>query len=227
MAADTCVSRVPIFGALTEEQQLAVAEFAVPTRVEKGEVLYRAGQSVSQLMVVHRGRIRISRYGPDGHEQLIRVLGPGDFTGEAAFLSGERPDHWATAMAASQLCVFRHQDLSALVARHPSIGLGMLATISRRLSETEGRLTALTTADVDARLADYLLDLPAQRVDGVARLRLPLAKKDIASLLGTTPETLSRTLARLAAEDVIALRGVREIDLLDADALAELAGQAS
>ena len=224
MAADTCVSRVPIFGALGEQEQDAVAGFAVPTRVDKGEVIYRAGQPVSQLMVVHRGRIRIARYGADGHEQLIRVLGPGDFVGEAAFLTGDRPDHWATAMAPSQLCVFRHQDLSALVAQHPSIGLGILGTISRRLSEAEGRITALASDDVDVRLADYLLDLPAQRVDGRLRLRLPLAKKDIASLLGTTPETLSRMLSRLAADGLVALPGPREVDLLDPDGLARVVG---
>lgn len=224
MAVDTCVSRVPIFAALAEGDQAAVARFAVPTRVEKGEVLYRAGQPVSQLMVVHRGRVRIARHGPDGHEQLIRVLGPGDFIGEAAFLTGDRPDHWATAMATSQLCVFRHQDLSDLVARHPSIGLGILGTISRRLSEAEGRITALASADVEGRLADYLLDLPARRVDAGARVRLPLAKKDVASLLGTTPETLSRTLSRLAADGLLALPGPREVDLLDPDGLARLVG---
>ena len=222
-SGDTCLSRVPIFGALSAADQEAVAERAVPTRVDKGEVLYRAGQPVSQLTVVHHGRVRISRYGPDGHEQLIRVLGPGDFIGEAAFLSGERPDHWATAMAPSQLCVFRHADLAGLVAAHPSIGLGILTTISRRLTEAEGRLTALVSTDGDVRLADYLLDLPSRRVDGVVRVHLPLAKKDVASLLDTTPETFSRTLTRLASDGLIALHGVRDVDLLDPEALVELA----
>lgn len=219
---DTCVSTVPIFGRLSYEDQAAVAERAVPTKVAKGEVIYRAGQATSQLLVVHKGRIRISRYTPDGHEQLIRVLGPGDFIGEASFLTGERPDHWATAMADSMMCVFRHDDLAGLVAEHPSIGLGILTTVSQRLSETEHRLVGLAVADVDVRLADYLLDLPSRQVDGVVRLRLPLAKKDIASLLGTTPETLSRTLARMAQDGLIALQGPRELDLLDPDALIDL-----
>ena len=222
-SGDTCVSRVPIFGALSAADLDAVAERAVPTHVDKGEVVYRAGQPISQLMVVHRGRIRVSRYGPDGHEQLIRVLGAGDFIGETAFLGGERPDHWATAMASSQLCVFRHADLAGLVATHPSIGLGILTTISRRLTEVEGRLTALVSTDVDVRLADYLLDLPSRRGEGVVRVRLPLPKKDIASLLGTTPETLSRTLARLAVDGLIAPQGVHDVDLLDPEALVELA----
>lgn len=222
-ARPTCVSRVPIFGGLAAADQESVAGRAVPTRLDKGEVVYRAGQSISQLMVVHSGRIRITRYGPEGQERLIRVLGPGDFIGEAAFLSGERPDHWATAMEPSRLCVFRHDDLAGLVADHPSIGLGILTAVSRRLAETERRLTALTSAEVDVRLADYLLDLPTRRIGGVVRLHLPLPKKDIASLLGTTPETLSRTLTRWAGKGIVALPAVREVDLLDPAAMLALA----
>ncbi|WP_228489038.1 Crp/Fnr family transcriptional regulator [Raineyella fluvialis] len=216
------MSHVPIFQALSAEDQAAVAELAVPTSVAKGEVIYRAGQAVSQLMVVHRGSIRVVRITPRGQERLIRVLGPGDFIGEGAFLTGERPDHWATAMTDSRMCVFRHEDLAGLVARHPGIGLVMLNTVSRRLSETERRLAASTSAEIDVRLADYLLDLPSQRSGDLVRLTLPLAKKDVASLLGTTPETLSRTLARMAKDGLIALHGARDIDLLDTDALVAL-----
>lgn len=223
LAQETCVSRVPIFGALSRRDQDAVAGHARPLHVAKGETIYRAGQATSQLMVVHSGRIRISRYAPDGHEQLLRVLQPGDVVGEAAFLTGDRPDHWATAMEPSRMCVFRHDALAALVAEHPSIGMGILATVSRRLAETERRLTVLSSADVHVRLADYLLDLPSRRVDGRLRVHLPLTKKDVASLLGTTPETLSRALARLARDGVVELRGTRDIDLLDPVALLDRA----
>ncbi|WOP18641.1 Crp/Fnr family transcriptional regulator [Raineyella sp. LH-20] len=191
--------------------------------MRKSDVLYRAGEPVAQLLVVHRGRIRIVRMTPGGHERLVRVLGPGDFIGEGAFLTGERPDHWATALSDAQLCVFRHEDLAGLVAEHPSIGLGMLSALSRRLSETERRWAAGSSAEVDVRLADYLLDLPARRTGGVAQLSLPMAKKDIASLLGTTPETLSRALARMARDGLVTLRGARGIELSDPDRLLDLA----
>lgn len=219
-----CVAHVPIFRALSAADRAAVARKAVPTAVSKGDVLYRAGEPVSQLMVVHRGAIRISRLTSAGRERLIRVLGPGDFIGEGVFLTGDRPDHWATAMDDGQLCVFRHEDLAGLVADHPGIGLGMLGALSRRLDETEHRLAALGSADLDARLADYLLDLPSERDGATVRIRLPMAKKDIASLLGSTPETLSRALARMVRGGVIALHGTRDIDLLDADRLLVLAG---
>jgi CRP/FNR family transcriptional regulator len=222
---DLCVARVPLFQGLTREQQWEVAAVARPVRVARGECLYRAGDDVSQLMVVHTGRLKISRISPDGREQIVRVLEPGDFVGESAFLSGERPDHFATALEPGSMCVFRHRDLERLVSEHLSIGLRMLEGVSRRLSEIEERLAAVTSVDVGARLARYLVELPATRESGVAVVRLPLAKKDIASLLDTTPESLSRQLTRLQEAGVIAQEGSRTVRLLDERRLLTLAGE--
>src|SRR5690606_36885261 len=195
---DLCVARVPLFQALSHDEQLDVAQLARPVRVAKGEHIYGAGDDVSQLMVVHTGMIKLSRISPDGEEQIVRVLEPGDFVGEPAFRSGGCPDQFATSLQGGSMCVFRHQGLGALIRQHPSIGLRMLQGVSRRLDATEERLSAVTSVEVVGRLARYLVDLPAKSSGKDAPLvRLPLAKKDIASLLDTTPESLSRQLRRL------------------------------
>lgn len=217
----TCVAIVPIFSGLSIEEQLDVASFATPTRVGRGEIIHAAGDDVSQLMVVHRGRVRITHLLPNGREQLLRVLEPGDFVGEGAFLSGERPDHFASALSETEMCLFQHRDLAELVRRHPGIALRMLRVLSLRLTEAERRVTALTSGDVESRLASYLLELPTQGRG--TRVRLPLAKKDVASFLGTTPETLSRRLAQFTAAGLIRPEGARDIALLDVPALAEVA----
>lgn len=219
---DTCVAIVPIFSGLSTEEQFKVAGIATPARVRRSETIYAAGDDVSQLMVVHRGRVRITHLLPNGHEQLLRVLEPGDFVGEGSFISGGRPDHFAVALSDAEMCVFQHRDLAGLIRRHPVIALHMLQTLSGRLTEAERRITALTSGDVESRLASYLLELPVQ--DHGTRVRLPLAKKDVASLLGTTPETLSRRLTQFAADGLIRVDGARDVILLDIPALADVAG---
>ena len=221
---DLCVARVPVFQGLTREQQFDVAEVARPTHVARDEIVYAAGADVSQLLVVHTGRLKITRSNADGSEHLVRVLEPGDFVGEASFLTGARPDHTVTALEPASLCVFRHRDLGRLVGAHPSIALRMLQELSARLEETETRLNAATSVDVSARLADYLLGLPGRHVDGLIEVELPLAKKDVASLLDTTPEPLSRQLRRLSDSGAIVQRRGRRIGLADVDALSRLAG---
>lgn len=222
---DLCVARVPLFQGLTRTEQEQVASLARPTQVQRGERVYSAGDDVSWLMVVHTGRVKISRISAEGHEQIVRVVSAGDFVGESAFLTGARPDHFATALEPGNMCVFRHRDVAALIDRHPAIGWRMLRTISERLAETEARLASLISGDVSARLADYLLTLPARRTrDGLAAT-LPLAKKDVASLLDTSPESLSRQLRRLEDSGVVAQRKGGVVVLSDVDALMQLSTQ--
>lgn len=221
---DLCVTRVPLFQALTRKEQEAVAALATPTTVARGDRIYSAGDDISQLMVVHTGLLKISRISVDGQEQIIRVLEPGEFVGESAFLNGGRPDHFATALEPGHMCIFRHQDIGALIARHPSIGLRMLQSVSRRLEQTEERLAAATSSDVGSRLARYLVDLPAHHEGSVMTVRLPLAKKDIASLLDTTPESLSRALRRLQESGMIDQQGARAMRIVDLDRLLVVAG---
>jgi len=218
----TCVRRVPIFARLSPEQQDAVGSFARPVTLSAGEVLHRAGEAVGQLFVVHTGSVKVVHIAPSGRTQLVRVAGPGEAVGEQAFLTGERPQHHVEAAEETRLCVFSHADLARLVATYPGISVGMLRTLSERLTDAERRLT-LSALDVPARVAGYLLDLPAEGTAGAYRVRLPMPKKDIASWLATTPESFSRALARLerdgivdVARDVVELRDPAALEALAA-----------
>ena len=120
------------------------------------------------------------------------------------------------------MCVFAHEDLAQFVQQHPTIGLRMLQEVSQRLQGTEERLAAAVSRDVSARLAGYVLSLPVEHLDGFMEVRLPLAKRDIASLLDTTPESLSRQLRRLQDAHIIEQTEKDRMRLLDVDALMEL-----
>ena len=220
---DLCVSRVPIFQGLTREEQLRVAEFVRPVHVAKGETVYSPGQSVSRLLVMHSGQLKVSHAAANGQEQILRTVTDGDVVGERAFLTGHLPNDLVVALEDSRMCVFDHTDLSALLRDYPDVGLRMLRTLSDRLASVERLLAAITSSDVSARIAAYLLDLPGSIRDGVPTVWLPLAKYEIASYLGTTPETLSRRLAALAASGVIELHGRRNVTILDIDGLERVA----
>ena len=215
----SCVARVPIFADLSTEEQEQVAAFVRPVQVSRGEVVYLADSDLRRLLVVHRGRIAMRHLTADGREQVVRVIGEGDVVGEAAFVTGRRPDHEAVATADSELCTLDHSDLVELVRRHPRIAVRMLQSVTERLVRAEGMLAAFSTTQVEARLAGWLLDQPTVDDAGHRKVVLPMAKKDIASFLGTTPETLSRRLADLARDGVIDLVGRRDIVLLDTPAL--------
>ena len=216
---DTCVARVPIFSLLSHEDQLAVASFARPVDLERGQLLYRADDPLRRLFVVHQGRVKLQRTSAAGREHVLRVVGPGDVVGEHTFLTGTRPDFTVEAVEAAQMCVFDHRDLATLVRRFPAISVAMLRSLSERLVTSENRL-ALAGADVPVRVADYLLSLPSDGTTdaGHPLVRWPLSKRDVAALLGTSPESLSRALARLGTEGLIVSRA-DHVELLDLDGL--------
>ncbi|MHA7861887.1 Crp/Fnr family transcriptional regulator [Tessaracoccus sp. Y36] len=221
---DTCVSLVPIFKGLDHTQQLEVAGFARPLHFDAGDQVVAAGDRSRRLFVVHSGRVRVVHLSEGGREHVVRVLSVGDVLGEDAFVLGRRPTHYAYADTEASMCTFDNDDLAALVARYPGIAVRMLQVQSERLANAERMLAAMSGTDVGARLASYLLDLPSTSTPEGAEVELPMAKKDVASHLGTTPETLSRQLRKLVDDGVLGLHGRRGIVIRDIDALLDRSG---
>lgn len=221
---DNCVRRVPIFSGLTTEQQDLVATVARPQILSAGELVHGAGERTGKMFVVHTGEIKLSRTLPSGRKQLLRVARPGETLGEHAFLTGNSTLEEAEARSQTRLCVFVHDDLTKLIDQYPNIAHRMLRTLGDRLAHTEHRLT-LSSQSVDVRIADYLLQQPLIRrgpvTNGIMRVQLPLSKKDIASLLGTTPESLSRALSRLRNKGFLTVDG-DIVSLLQPDELEHL-----
>lgn len=223
----TCVARVPLFQGLTGEEQGQVARLARPMDVARGSVVSMAGERTQRLLVVHSGSLKISRVLADGREQILRTAHVGDVVGERGFLTGQPSHDLVTALADCRLCTFDHQDLAALVARYPDVGMRMLRTLSDRLTQAESLLTAVTSSDVTARVAAYLASLAAGAGGASNKITLPMSKRETAAHLGTTAETLSRRLAAMAAQGIVALEGQRDVVVLDPGALHEMARTAS
>jgi CRP-like cAMP-binding protein len=181
--------------------------------------VHRPGEQ-SKLRIVHRGRVKVYRTGETGEsgtEQLLRILFPGDFLGETTLLTGRPVDSWAVALEATEVCVLGSGQIGRLLRERPEVALRMLSTLSGRLDDAEQHLSSVTGASVCRRLADHLLHLAEEA--GSATFRLPSTKKDLASYLGTTPETLSRRLGALQDAGLVRLGGRGLVEIRDAEAL--------
>ena len=219
---DSCVARVPLFSGLDQDAQRAVASYARASHLTRGQLLRSSGSDPAPLFVVHSGRLKEVRVTAGGLQRLLRVAEPGDVIGENAFLTGSRQNTYVEALQDTAVCTFRHEDLTRLMASHPAIGMQMLQTLSTRLVEAERALTHHTVG-VPARLADYLLELPSQRGPRGLLVTWTLSKREVASFLGTTPESLSRALAKLESLDLIVAGARRNTILLDVAGLERLA----
>lgn len=214
---ESLVARVPIFAGLNPEQISEIARRVRPRNVPRNEQLYGAGELNPYLRIIHTGSVKVYRITESGHEHVIRVLGPGEFLGEKALISPSTSDHFAVTLTESEICSLDHQGIRDYLLRYPSVALTMLETLSARLGSTEDQVSSMVGEDAGSRVAAYLVGLSEEHQR--SSIELPITKKDVASFLGVTPETLSRKLALFEDNGWIHQQGLRRIDVLDIEAL--------
>jgi len=212
-----CVSLVPIFNHLEPEQMDEVMQVVRSVSFDKGEILYRPEEVSDALYIVNRGNIKIYRLSESGKEQLIRILHPGDFTGELALFQQSVHVAYAEATVNSQICQIKRSDLQNLLLKYPTISLQILKEFANRLDGSEKQTTSFATEKVDTRIALFLAEYVGDEQGN--EVTLPMSKKDLASYLGTSPETLSRKLTEFEEEGMIRQTGQRKIKVIDLDAL--------
>ena len=162
--------------------------------------------------------MKIYRLSESGKEQLLRILNPGDFTGELALFSETIHEAYACAMEDTSICTVRRQDLQKLLLKYPSISLKVLAEFSSRLEQSEKQTTRFATEKVETRIALFLAECAdSDSHDG--EIILPMSKKDLASYLGTTPETISRKFYELEDAGYIKQKSNKRIQIMDLDSL--------
>lgn len=212
-----CLTIVPIFNHLEKEQMAEMMEAVKAVSFKKGEMVYRAGEQSDSLYIVHKGKIKIYRISETGKEILLRILYPGDFTGELALFKESTHETFAEALLDTEMCTINRADLQNFLMKYPSISLKILSEFSGRLDQAEKQTTRFAAEKVDTRLALFL----AECVDseGNTEFTLPMTKKDLASYLGTTPETISRKLTEMEEQGYIKQKSRKKIEVLDLDSL--------
>ncbi|WP_075981176.1 Crp/Fnr family transcriptional regulator [Bacillus massilinigeriensis] len=219
-----CISIVPIFNHLSHEEMQEVANTSKSTRYQKGELIFQAGEPSDHLYIVHKGRVKIYHLSDTGKEQLLRILEPGDFLGELSLFSKQESDSFAEAMTDVEICSIHRRDLQEIITKFPSISLKILEQFSHRLEQTEKLVGQLSLQDVEKRTASYLVELTDGRNEQV-EITLPMSKKDLASYLGTTRETISRRLSSFQDKGWIEQTGQRNIRILNIEAIKKIAEQ--
>ncbi|HHU49999.1 MAG: Crp/Fnr family transcriptional regulator [Caldicoprobacterales bacterium] len=213
-----CITLVPIFNHLDDDKLEEIMRAIKTAHFDKGEIIYRAGQQSNSLYIVSKGKIRIYRLSESGKEQLLRILKPGDFTGELALFRQSVHESYAEAMADTDVCMINRDDLQKFLLKYPTIALQVLAEFSNRLDESEKQAARFATERVETRIALYLAECVEDQ-GGSLSISLPMSRKDMASYLGTTPETISRKLADLEAQGYIRQVSGRKIQIQDLDGL--------
>lgn len=213
-----CIEIVPIFSNLTYDEMMEVARITRDRTYKKGEMIYMSGDEGEKLYVIHTGRVKITRITSSGKEQVIRVLGPGEFMGELSLFSPIPLTDNSEALSETVVCLIDGKKLKDLMMKHSGIAFKVMEELSKRLEKAENLIENISLQAVEKRLANALIDM----ADEKGEIVLDMTKRDLASHIGMSQETLSRRLTIFQDEGIIELIGHRGINILDMEALEEI-----
>lgn len=214
------ISGIPIFNGLSESHLQEIKNIAVNKRLNKGELIFSEGDDGNGFFVVVDGQIKIFKLSSEGKEQILHILGAGEPFGQVAMFAGRSFPAYAEAIAKSHLLFFPRHAFIGLISGNPQLGMQMLAVLSMRLRQFTIQIENLSLKEVPGRLASYLIYL-ADEQKKADEVNLPISKGQLASLLGTIPETLSRIFAKMSSQGLIEVSG-GNIRLTDRNGLEEL-----
>ena len=215
------ISAIPLFDGLPRDQLEALKNIAVSKHFNKGHIIFSEGDAADGFYVVVEGVVKIFKLSVEGKEHILHIFEAGEPFGEVPVFAGVHFPAHAQAIAETRLLYFPRDAFLNLIEQIPSLALNMLATLSARLRQFTVKIEHLSLKEVPGRLAAYLLDL-SDETEGDSPVDLNVSKQQIASLLGTIPETLSRMLGRMTKQGLIHVDG-RRIEILDRQGLEELA----
>ncbi len=219
---DVCARRVPIFSSLDETELTKIVSLIRQKRFEKGAVIFHEGNLLEHLVIVNRGKVKLSRCCEDGREQIYYILSEGEFFGERALLKDQEARFNAEAIADTLLCMIGKNEFQRLMLKHPSISLKVMEELCKRLDKMESLVRNISPREADARLSSMLMEFAEKygKDDplGIV-IDVPLSREEMANYIGISRETLSRKLGLLREQGAVDLIGNRIIRILDKHAL--------
>ena len=215
------ISTIPLFNGLPEDQIVAIKKIAVKKHINKGEIIVSEGDEGEGFFVIVEGRVKVFKVSTEGKEQILHIFGSGQPFGEVPVFTGQRFPANAQAIDKSRVLFFPRASIVNLISANPSLALNMLAIMSKKLRQFAVQIENLSLKEMPARLASYLISLAGEQNKNEV-VTLQISKGQLASILGTIPETLSRVFAKLSGQNLINVDG-KKIALLDRRGLEDLA----
>jgi CRP/FNR family transcriptional regulator len=221
------LGRTPLFKELDAELLRALAARAIERRFRKDELLFVAGDEARGLYVIVEGAVRAFRESAEGREQVIHVERAGATVAEVPVFDGGTYPSSVAAETDSILLFIDKRDVRDLCPEHPQIALAALKVLATRLRRCAELVETLSLREVGQRLARLLLAearARGERTESGFDLTLTLTNQQIASRVGSVREVVSRALARLQQDGLVALEG-RRLSIPDEAALASYADE--
>ena len=203
----------------------ALAQQLRPVDFPRGHTVFAEGEPGDRLYIVITGKVKIGRCSPDGHENLLTIMGPSDMFGELSIFDPGPRTSSATTITEVRAVSMDRKTLRAWIADHPETAERLLRVLARQVRRTTDDLSDLIFTDVPGRVARQLLQLARRfgtQEHGALRVTHDLTQEEIAQLVGASRETVNKALSDFAHRGWIRLDG-KSVLISDTERLARRA----
>jgi CRP/FNR family transcriptional regulator len=214
-----CATRISSCFSVLNDDDVRLLDITKETTIfSKGQNIFYSGRTPTGVYCLFNGKVKMSRTGADGKEQIVRFVLPGKLLGIRAFLSNCTYSSTATVLEESTICYIPKELFEYFQSKYPSITTCMLYTLSQMLQRAEEKMTSIAQKNVRERLAETLIELHNIFSFGNCGNNginpITLKRDDIANIVGTATETVVRLLHSFKDEGIIVVEG-RKIFVMD------------
>ncbi|MHB9029605.1 MAG: Crp/Fnr family transcriptional regulator [Candidatus Latescibacterota bacterium] len=203
--------KVPLFSSLGDGELEAIHNASFVKKFPREHLIFLADEEGDTLFFIIRGKVKVTQFSENGKEVIFSILNEGDFFGDMSLLDGRPRSASVITAEESELLLLRRQDFHGLIVTHPKIALSLLKEITLRLRKADERIQSLALLDVSGRVAGILLQLADEcgrkTADGGIFIRTRPTHQELANMVGTTRETVTRILKQMESRNYIAMTG--------------------
>jgi CRP-like cAMP-binding protein len=210
MDQQAMLKRVSIFADLDADALASIGRLVSERRYPKESVIVSQEDPGDALFIVSRGKVKVVLYGRSGREVILSIYSPGDFFGEMSLLDNQPRSANVIALEDSTLLVLERKVFAAHLEQYPRTALNILGEMSRRLRRADAVIGNLALLDVFGRVARFLRELAeneGEQIDGATVINQRPTQQQIASMVGTSRETVSRALSEFQRRGFLEMHG--------------------
>ena len=219
-----CKNKNKLFCGLSNDDKDYLSENKGSNVFKSGQTIFYEGNQPHGLFCIYKGKVKLSKLGADGKEQIIRFSGKGEVLGYRALLSETSYNATATAIEDCEICHISKSAFMSSLSKNSSLAFNVIQLLSDNLKESENKLMAVTQKSVKERVAQALLMLKARfgLEDDKATLPVILTRREIGEIACITTETTIRTLSEFKKQKLIELNQ-KKIKIIDMNRLISMA----
>ena len=198
--APLCISHIHLFRRLSKKQSALIVSLIQRHSYQKGEIVLNQGDETDSFSIVTSGRFKAYSVNEEGRAHLLYTFSTGHFFGQEALFEAKEMGYSVEAMEDSTLCTLSLETLKKLIFDYPDLGFNLLAEMNERIHTLEKELLTHSTELLIDRLLKFLWDSSldfGKDMGNYIAVNLPYSQEDLAMRLGTSRESINRSLKSL------------------------------